>query len=74
MDDLTPAAGKGKVSKAFHCVIKTADYETVEVVNTLEAGRKAGRAQVALAARESWQLHQRSRELQPIPPPSGPWS
>jgi hypothetical protein len=36
MDDVTPEPGKEKVSKTFRRVIKTADYETVEVVNTLE--------------------------------------
>jgi hypothetical protein len=36
MREPTPQAGTEKVSKTFRRVIKTADYETVEVVNTVE--------------------------------------
>jgi hypothetical protein len=36
MNDPTPQLGTEKISKTFRRVIKTADYETVEVVNMVE--------------------------------------
>lgn len=36
MSDSAPQAGTEKISKTFRRVIKTADYETVEVVNAVE--------------------------------------
>jgi hypothetical protein len=36
LDDPEPQAGTERISKTFRRVIKTADYETVEVVNNVE--------------------------------------